>query len=202
MRSEGDWTKALRRLADQPDAPPLRVNLHEPFGTASARIHGIRHAVLIGAGIGVIPFASVLESLVAPGSADRSELEKVYFFWLNRDSHSFEWFADLLLRVEQMDARDLVDIHICMTGGRSGISALALNLARQLSHDLGKPDLTTGLRTQTRLGSPDFDVELAAIAARHAPEPVDVFFCGPPGLGAKISRACRRHALRFHQEVF
>ncbi len=201
IRSEGDWTKSLRRLADQPGAPPLAVNLDGPFGTASARIHEVSHAVLIGAGIGVTPFASVLESLVAPASPPGT-LEKVYFYWLNRDSHSFEWFADLLLRVEQMDARDLVDIHICMTGGRSGISALALNLARQLAHELGKPDLTTGLSTQTRLGAPDFDVELAAIAARHAPAPVDVFFCGPPGLGNKIKRACRRHALRFHQEVF
>jgi len=60
----------------------------------------------------------------------------------------------------------------------------------------------TGLRTQTRVGAPDFDRELSAIAARHAPDPVDVFFCGPPGLGRKLSASCRRHALRFHQEVF
>ena len=201
--SEGDWTKSLHRMAKASDTPSsMVVNIDGPFGTPSANILGVRYALMIGAGIGVTPFASVLESLVNSANAGQGELKKAHFYWLNRDSRSFEWFADLLLKVEQMDARELVDIHICMTGGRSGISALALNLARKLAHDLGKPDLTTGLRSQTRLGAPDFDHELAAIAARHAPDVVDVFFCGPPGLGRRIKDACRRHALRFHQEVF
>ena len=178
------------------------VNIDGPFGTPSRSIFGARHAVLVGAGIGVTPFASVLESMVARAYAGENQLEKLYFFWLNRDSRSFEWFAELLLKVEQTDHRQLVDIQICMTGGRGNVAALALNLARNLSHEIGKPDWVTGLRTQTRVGVPDFDSELSAIAARHAPEPVDVFFCGPPGLGRKLSASCRRLALRFHQEVF
>jgi len=203
IRSEGDWTKALRQMADDRDAlEEVVVNVDGPFGTPSRSIFGARYAVLVGAGIGVTPFASVLESMVLRAYAGENQLEKLYFFWLNRDSRSFEWFAELLLRVEQMDHRQLVDIQICMTGGRGNVAALALNLARNLSHELGKPDWVTGLRTQTRVGVPDFDSELSVIAARHAPEPVDVFFCGPPGLGRKLSASCQRLALRFHQEVF
>jgi len=203
IRSEGDWTKSLRKMADDRAAlEDVVVNIDGPFGTPSRSIFGARHAVLVGAGIGVTPFASVLESMVARAYAGENQLEKLYFFWLNRDSRSFEWFAELLLKVEQTDHRQLVDIQICMTGGRANVAALALNLARNLSHEIGKPDWVTGLRTQTRVGVPDFDSELSAIAARHAPEPVDVFFCGPPGLGRKLSASCRRLALRFHQEVF
>jgi NADPH oxidase 5 len=203
IRSEGDWTKALRQMADDRDAlEEVVVNIDGPFGTPSRSIFGARHAVLVGAGIGVTPFASVLESMVARAYAGENQLEKLYFFWLNRDSRSFEWFAELLLKVEQTDHRQIVDVQICMTGGRGNIAALALNLARNLSHEIGKPDWVTGLRTQTRVGAPDFDSELAAISARHAPEPVDVFFCGPPGLGRKLSATCRRLALRFHEEVF
>ncbi|HEY3255851.1 MAG TPA: NADPH oxidase family protein, partial [Polyangiaceae bacterium] len=203
VRSEGNWTKALRRMADERDAlEEMSVHLDGPFGTPSRSIFGARYAVLVGAGIGVTPFASVLEAMISRAYAGDSKLEKLYFFWLNRDSRSFEWFAELLLRVEQMDHRQLVDIQICMTGGRGNIAALALNLARNLSHEIGKPDWVTGLRTQTRVGAPDFDRELAAIAQLHAPEPVDVFFCGPPGLGRKLSASCLRLALRFHQEVF
>ncbi len=203
VRSEGDWTKSLRRMADDRAAlEEVIVNIDGPFGTPSRSIFGARYAVLVGAGIGVTPFASVLENMVARAYAGENQLGKLYFFWLNRDSRSFEWFAELLLRVEQTDHRQLVDIQICMTGGRGNIAALALNLARNLSHEIGKPDWVTGLRTQTRVGAPDFDYELSAIAARHAPEPVDVFFCGPPGLGRKLSASCRRLALRFHQEVF
>jgi len=203
VRSEGDWTKALRQMAnDRRALEQVVVNVDGPFGTPSRDIFDVRYAVLVGAGIGVTPFASVLESMVSRAYAGNSRLEKLYFFWLNRDSRSFEWFAELLLRVEQMDHRQLVDIQICMTGGRGNVAALALNLARNLSHEIGKPDWVTGLRTQTRVGAPDFDSELSAIAARHAPEPVDVFFCGPPGLGRKLSASCQRLALRFRQEVF
>jgi len=203
IRSEGDWTKALRQMADDRDAlEEVVVNIDGPFGTPTRSIFGARHAVLVGAGIGVTPFASVLESMVARAYAGDSNLEKLYFFWLNRDSRSFEWFAELLLKVEQTDHRQLVDIQICMTGGRGNVAALALNLARNLSHEIGKPDWVTGLRTQTRVGAPDFDLELAEIAGRHAPELVDVFFCGPPGLGSKLSASCQRLGLGFHQEVF
>ena len=203
VRSEGNWTKSLRQMADDRAAlEEVVVNVDGPFGTPSHSILGARYAVVVGAGIGVTPFASVLESMISSAYAGENQLEKLYFFWLNRDSRSFEWFAELLLRVEQMDHRQLVDIQICMTGGRGNIAALALNLARNLSHEIGKPDWVTGLRTQTRVGAPDFDDELSAIAARHAPEPIDVYFCGPPGLGRKLSASCRRLALRFHQEVF
>jgi len=203
VRSQGNWTKLLRQMADDRDAlEEVVVNIDGPFGTATRGIFGARYAVMVGAGIGVTPFASVLESMVMRAYAGESQLEKLYFFWLNRDSRSFEWFAELLLRVEQMDHRQLVDIQICMTGGRGNIAAAALNLARNLSHEIGKPDWVTGLRTQTRVGAPDFDHELSVIAERHASQPVDVFFCGPPGLGRKLAASCRRHALRFHQEVF
>ena len=203
VRSEGNWTRSLRKMADDRQVlEKVVVNIDGPFGTPSHGILAARHAVLVGAGIGVTPFASVLEAMISSAYAGESQLQKLYFFWLNRDSHSFEWFADLLLRVEQMDHRQLVEIQICMTGGRGNVAALALNLARNLSHEIGKPDWVTGLRTQTRVGAPDFDYELSAIAARHAPDPIDVYFCGPPGLGRKLSASCRRLALRFHQEVF
>jgi predicted ferric reductase len=158
--------------------------------------------VLIGAGIGVTPFASVLESLVTRANAGETQLEKVYFYWLNRESRSFEWFADLLLDLEQRDERKLVDIRICMTGGRGNAAALALNLARSLSDDMGKPDLVTGLRTETRLCSPKFEEELNEIAERHGRDQVEVFFCGPPSLGRKLKRICARLGLRFREEGF
>jgi NADPH oxidase len=206
IRSEGDWTTQLRKLADDPlmsePGVELSVKVDGPFGTPSMHVLESRFAVLVGAGIGVTPFASVLEDLLARANAGEIHLEKLYFFWLNRDSRSFAWFAELLLYLEQMDVKQIVDIRVCMTGGRGNTAAVALNLARNLAHDIGKPDFVTGLRTQTRLGAPDFEQELGEIAARHAPEPVGVFFCGPPSLGRKLQAACRRLALSFRQERF
>jgi predicted ferric reductase/Ca2+-binding EF-hand superfamily protein len=206
VRSLGNFTGALRELAEKRSAEgnkePLEAYLDGPYGTASAHIFEARNAVLIGAGIGVTPFASVLESIVLRANEGKTNLNKVHFFWLNRDAYSFEWFAALLLRLEEIDKGHLVEIHMCMSDGRGHVTSAALNLAREISHELGNPDLITGLRSKTKLGRPDWRAELQAIVDRHAPEPIDVFFCGPPGLARKIERFSAELGIRFRQEHF
>jgi predicted ferric reductase/Ca2+-binding EF-hand superfamily protein len=206
VRSLGNFTGALRELAEKRNrdgnTEPLEAYLDGPYGTASAHIFEAQNAVMIGAGIGVTPFASVLESIVLRANEGATKLKKVHFFWINRDAYSFEWFAQLLLRLEEIDKARLVDIHMCMTDGRGHVTSACLNLAREISHELGNPDLITGLRSKTKLGRPDFRAELRAIVDQHSPEPVEVFFCGPPGLARKIERFSSELGLRFRQEHF
>ena len=59
--------------------------------------------LLVGAGIGVTPFASILKSIFyRKESGDKSLcLEKVYFYWLCPSMQSFEWFRDLLINIER-----------------------------------------------------------------------------------------------------
>jgi NAD(P)H-flavin reductase/Ca2+-binding EF-hand superfamily protein len=206
IRSLGNFTLALRQFVEdrqvRRDKSPLPAYIDGPYGTASGAIRESRYAVMIGAGIGVTPFTSVLESIVLRSQAGYTRPEKVHFFWLNRDSHSFEWFADLLFQIEALDERHCVDINIYMTDGRTNVTSVALNLAREVSHQLGHPDLVTGLRAQTHMGEPDWRAQLERIKALHAPEPVHVFFCGPPGLARKIRGLCEGIGLRFRQEHF
>ena len=76
------------------------------------------HTVLVGTGIGVTPFASILQSIAyrvkqvkkqCPScdhtwaddiSGVMNSLKKVDFFWINRDQKSFEWFVKLLSQLE------------------------------------------------------------------------------------------------------
>ena len=80
--------------------------------------------MLIGAGIGVTPFASILESIVlranGRAAAAARRCEKAHFFWLNRDRYSFEWFAALLAELERIDGAGVLDVNIWMTGGTRG----------------------------------------------------------------------------------
>ncbi len=206
VRSLGNWSAALREAAERDaDAAGRIAYVDGPYGSPSARIFRSRRAVLIGAGIGVTPFASVLESLVlrsTGASALTTRLEKVHFFWLNRDQLSFEWFAALLADLERIDVRGLVEFHLCMTGGSPGVTALGLELARDVLHHAGRSDIITGLRTHTHLGPPDWPGMLGTIAQQHAPEPVDVFFCGPPGLGKKVRKVCQSLGMTFYEERF
>jgi predicted ferric reductase/Ca2+-binding EF-hand superfamily protein len=205
VRSLGNWTSALRRRVDEGNAGALTAFVDGPYGSPTGHIFASKHAVLIGAGIGVTPFASVLESLVlrANGESSRaSKLEHAHFVWINRDAYSFEWFAALLREIERVDRKGMLEVHLCMTGARSGAASLGLELARDVMHGVGRSDVFTGFRTHTHVGPPDWEAMLTTFAGLHKPDPVDVFFCGPPGLAAKLRPLCARLGMSFREERF
>lgn len=204
VRSLGNWTTALRRRVDE-GKMTANAYVDGPYGSPTAHLFQSKNAILIGAGIGVTPFASVLESIVLRGNgkSDRpSALEHVHFVWVNRDAYSFEWFDALLREIEREDRRGMLEVHLCMTGARSGASALGLELARDVMHGVGRSDVFTGYRTHTHVGPPDWESMLSTMFKLHHPEPVDVFFCGPPGLAAKLRPLCAKLGASFREERF
>ena len=66
----------------------------------------------------------------------------------------------------------------------------------------GDPDVVTGLHIETHMGSPGWPVLLSSIAGEAAGEAVDVDFCGPPGLAAKIIPREPKAGMSFRQEAF
>lgn len=206
VRALGDWTSALRRLVEQRHADrrddPVVAHIDGPYGAPATHIFDSRDAVLIGAGIGVTPFASVLESVVlrADGAAESTRLRTLHFFWLNRDLYSFEWFAELLAALERDDHRHLVRTHLFLTGDRGDAAAATVALSRRIARISGRR--ATSLRLRVRVGRPDWARELSDIATACEPEPVDVYFCGPPGLGRAIRRTCADLGVSFRQERF
>ena len=104
--NEGENIPNVRRILP-------RVYIDGPFGSASEDVFKYEVAVLVGAGIGVTPFASILKSvwyrLNYPQTKTR--LRKVYFFWVCRDFGSFEWFRSLLLAIEAQDMDSNIEIH-------------------------------------------------------------------------------------------
>ena len=140
---------------------PLVVYIHGPFGAPASNIFRAEHAVLIGAGIGITPFASILQSIMhrywkARQSCPKCEyqwtgdfsssllsLKKVDFFWINRDQKSFEWFVNLLsqLEIEQAEQggamEQFLDMHMYMTSAQkqgTSSSSLLLQMALEILH--------------------------------------------------------------------
>jgi NADPH oxidase len=103
---DDDGTEMLRKVLP-------RVYIDGPFGSASEDVFKFEVAVLVGAGIGVTPFASILKSIWYRMNypQGRTRLRKVYFFWICRDFESFEWFRSLLLAIEAQDLEDHIEIH-------------------------------------------------------------------------------------------
>lgn len=207
VRSLGNWTSSLRRLAEQREkdreTTKLVVEIDGPYGSPTARAEAKPNVILVGAGIGVTPFASVLDSLYRRAAIDPpSAPKKVHFFWLNRDPYAFEWFAALLAQLEQHNPPPALELHLYMTQGHRGASTLALELARSAAHDEGRRDVVTDLFTLTHFGAPQWESVLREVIAQHPRGSVSLFFCGPAGLGVRVRKACRALGIPFHEERF
>lgn len=94
-RTRDDVDPALRRVLPRGMAvlyPPngrwitnlIIVYIDGPFGSASEDVFNFECSVLVGAGIGVTPFASILKSIWyrANYPQKKTRLSKVYFFWI------------------------------------------------------------------------------------------------------------------------
>jgi predicted ferric reductase len=212
VRSLGNWTRALHELArgrseqarGQTPPAPLLARIDGPYGSPSTHIFETKFAVVIGAGIGVTPFAAILDSILRRHRQGdrRSVLERVHFIWVNRDQHAFEWFTELLAELEREDVDQLLDIRIYMTGGREQLDAAALALAREVFYAKTRRDIVTGLAAHTQFGRPDWDALLTSILREHAPERVEVFMCGPGALTRELQPLCRKLGMGFRHEVF
>ncbi|MGE4221178.1 MAG: EF-hand domain-containing protein [Alphaproteobacteria bacterium] len=211
VRGLGNWTRRLhdlakRRRTGQISAPtPDPAYIDGPYGTPSTHIFHARVAVLIGAGIGVTPFAAILKSLFlrrAAGDTDVS-VEKAHFIWMNRDQYSFEWFADMLGGLEAQDPeRRLLDVQIYLTGVGVDMTSATLDVAMDVYQAETGRDLFTGLRNRTNLGRPDWPAIFRRIADEHAGTKVDVYFCGPPALATVLSGLAAKHGFGYHKENF
>ncbi|KAH8369836.1 hypothetical protein KR093_001096 [Drosophila rubida] len=209
------------------DAGVMEIFIDGPYGAPSSHIFGAQHAVLIGTGIGVTPFASILQSIMhrywkVRHSCPRCQFEwaseipksvmnlrKVDFFWINRDQRSFEWFVNLLsqLEIEQAELggamERFLDMHMYITSAlqRTDMKAVGLQLALDLLHEKGKRDLITGLKTRTNAGRPNWDKVFKQLQAQQKGK-VTVFYCGPPQLAKTLRVKCDQYGFAFRKECF
>jgi NADPH oxidase len=169
-----------------------RVFIDGPFGSASEDVFKYEIAVLVGAGIGVTPFASILKSIWYRMNypQKKTRLRKVYFFWVCRDFGSFEWFRSLLLAIEAQDMDNHIEIHTYLTAKIKVDDATNI-MINDVNAD---KDAITGLRAPTNFGRPNWDMVFKSIRKIHAPAEAGVFFCGPKVLGSQLHIKCNMYS--------
>lgn len=224
VRFQTSRAPALKDTRDR-IMPNITIFIDGPYGSPSSQIFRAEHAVLIATGIGVTPFASILQSIVHHYEKRRQKcpnctheftdnrppivckLRKVDFVWINRDQKSFEWFIKLLAELEltqsQLPAHErFLDIHIHLTAmAPAQTKSIGLQLALYLVHEKNKKDLVTGLRTRTKAGRPNWDEFFTRIQDQKRGK-VSVFFCGSPQLGRLLHRQCDSFGFKFRKEIF
>ncbi|KAJ7148803.1 NADPH oxidase isoform 1 [Mycena crocata] len=180
------------------------VRIDGPYGAPAEDVFDVEVAVLIGAGIGVTPFASILKHIwYRQRKGNLGTLRRVEFFWVCRDAPSFGWFQSLLSEVEasQADPNFLrINVYLTQKISEDMLWNIAVN-------DAGAAyDPLTLLRTRTMFGRPDWmtiygQISQAIQEGQYIPgtseqlkTTVGTYFCGPTPLAKVIKEATLHHS--------
>lgn len=189
------------------EMPKLRID--GPYGAPAEDVFENEIAILIGTGIGVTPWASILKNIwhmrLSPNPPKR--LRRVEFIWVCKDTTSFEWFQALLSSLEtqsmQLSAPDgsgeeFLRIHTYLTQ-RMDVDTANNIVLNSVGTD---KDPLTELNSRTNFGRPDFNKLLVAMrdsiakgeyikGLGQSKTEVGVYFCGPNVAARGIQKACQ-----------
>ncbi|MCJ1401918.1 hypothetical protein MMC11_005135 [Xylographa trunciseda] len=248
VRQVGDWT---REMADALGAGPAQaeeydaldpmqvyevaleqgqmmpsIRIDGPYGAPAEDVFDNEVSILIGTGIGVTPWASILKNIwhlrASPNAPQR--LRRVEFIWVCRDTSSFEWFQALLSSLEAQSQQaaashshgiEFLRIHTYLTQ-RMDVDAQANIYLNSVGATV---DPLTELKSRTNFGRPDFKKLFGGmreglrsgryIRGLEASKGVDVgvYFCGPNSAARDIKKACKETSdgdvrFRFWKEHF
>lgn len=181
--------------------PPLRID--GPYGAPAEDVFENEIAVLIGTGIGVTPWASILKNIwhLRNGPNPPTRLRRVEFIWVCKDTNSFEWFHFLLSSLEQQSNE------AARVPGSSGVEFLKIHtyLTQKLDIDTtqnivlnsvgAEIDPLTELKSRTNFGRPNFKKLFTGMRdgilqgsylsglEGGLRTTVGVYFCGPSAAG-------------------
>uniref|UniRef100_A0A2R9CDK4 NAD(P)H oxidase (H2O2-forming) n=1 Tax=Pan paniscus TaxID=9597 RepID=A0A2R9CDK4_PANPA len=199
IRAAGPWTTRLREIYSAPTGDRCarypKLYLDGPFGEGHQEWHKFEVSVLVGGGIGVTPFASILKDLVFKSSVSCQVFcKKIYFIWVTRTQRQFEWLADIIREVEENDHQDLVSVHIYITqlAEKFDLRTTMLYICERHFQKVLNRSLFTGLRSITHFGRPPFEPFFNSLQEVHPQvRKIGVFSCGPPGMTKNVEKACQ-----------
>ncbi|PKS12730.1 hypothetical protein jhhlp_000938 [Lomentospora prolificans] len=204
--------------------PGLRID--GPYGAPAEDVFDNEIAVLIGTGIGVTPWASILKNIwhLRNGPNPPTRLRRVEFIWVCKDTGSFEWFQTLLSSLEAQSNE------AARIPGSGGVEFLKIHtyLTQKLDMDTTQNivlnsvgadvDPLTELKSRTNFGRPNFPKLFETMrngildrtyinGLESMRTTVGVYFCGPSAAARDIQKACKQATVsevlfRFWKEHF
>jgi len=192
VKAVGPWTWKLRNTFDksindkeEDKENPPKIRIQGPFGGGNQDWYKFEVAVMVGGGIGVTPYASVLNDLVFGTSTNRYSgvaCKKVYFLWICPSHRYFEWFIDVLRDVERKDVTNVLEMHIFITQffHKFDLRTTMLYICENHFQRLCGRSMFTGLKAINHFGRPEMASFLKFVQKKHSyVSKVGVFTCGP-----------------------
>lgn len=209
--AEEDGVQGMYEVALQNGQMMPKIRIDGPYGAPAEDVFDNEIAVLIGTGIGVTPWASILKNIwhLRNSPNPPTRLRRVEFIWVCRDTTSFEWFQSLLMSLEaqSMEAAsrpgsggsEFLKIHTYLT------QKMDVNMAQNIVlNSVGSSvDPLTELKSRTNFGRPNFGRLLTAMREGildrtymsgmegNIKTNVGVYFCGPSQAARSIKKACK-----------
>ncbi|XP_029458154.1 NADPH oxidase 4 isoform X2 [Rhinatrema bivittatum] len=191
LKVVGDWTERFQDLLlshsnqgteilpiqRQRRYPTLYVD--GPFGSPSEEVLNYEVSLCVAGGIGVTPFASILNQLLEAWRPHR--LRRLYFVWICRDIRSFHWFADLLCMLHSKLWKENRPDY--------------LNIQLYLSQSNGIQDIGAKyqmLNSRLFIGRPQWKLLFDEIAKYNRKKTVGVFCCGPNEISKNLHKLSNR----------
>ncbi|KAJ8311445.1 hypothetical protein KUTeg_010800 [Tegillarca granosa] len=180
-----------------------------PYGTPTTGVFDTEHVVLIGAGIGVTPMVSILQSIVYRYKTSKQTYPKCTHAWSDDIPNGLMKLKKQLemnhieMNTSSSNDNHVIDMHIFMTAAqkKNDVRGLILQIALDLMYKKENKDLITGLKTKTEPGRPDWNKLFTKISEQKKGR-VKVFFCGAPALGKTIKDCCGKFNFAFSKENF
>ncbi|XP_076326783.1 dual oxidase-like isoform X2 [Tachypleus tridentatus] len=198
VKAQGPWTWKLRNYFDPSnlnDASLPKIRLEGPFGGGNQDWYKFEIAIMVGGGIGVTPYASILNDLVFGTSTNRYSgvaCKKVYFLWICPSHRHFEWFIDVLRDVERKDVTNVLEIHIFITQffHKFDLRTTMLYICENHFQRISNCSMFTGLKAINHFGRPDMTAFLKFVQKQHSyVSKIGVFSCGPTALTKTINNS-------------
>ncbi|KAG0338120.1 hypothetical protein BG000_004522 [Podila horticola] len=179
-----------------------QVRIDGPFGAPTEDVFDHEIVVLVGSGIGVTPFASILRDIWYRANNNMPlKTKRIEFYWVCRDLASLKWFQSLLATIEGSMLNVKLKIHIYCTAVMKPDQHH--NLALHMQDDFTGGDTITGLQALTNFGRPNFGAIFTEIrhgitsgtympgATQELVVDVAVFFCGPGAMAKSLRKESR-----------
>ncbi|XP_068698038.1 NADPH oxidase 4-like isoform X2 [Montipora foliosa] len=201
----GDWTerfshRLLQKLSQEDQrqltsevhhgrnfsdiAPKVKIVVDGPYGSPFRDVWSYHVSVCIATGIGVTPFAAVLNDLrLKVKSRSSLKLRRLYFVLVCRRIKSFHWFVELLHSIHVMlweaNRSDFLICNFYYTGPQFQKEAYTKQYERWLTSRLHQ-------------NRPSWKELFDRVSKENPRTKVGLFYCGNQKVTAVLKKNCRR----------
>ncbi|XP_021286943.1 respiratory burst oxidase homolog protein A-like [Herrania umbratica] len=228
IRTLGDWSYQLYGLFQEAQVTRLKqypkIYIDGPYGAASQDHIKYDIVVMVGLGIGVTPFISILKDFASrvkkpninhvaasgEGRIEKGPL-KAYLYWVTREQSSLNWFMDIMQEIAETNQKQsVVEVFNFLTSVyQEGDARSALiSIIQSLYHAKNGMDIVSRTPVHTHFARPNWFNIFSKLARGHRGERIGVFYCGPLALARELERLCTKFSTKtttrfvFHKENY